>query len=218
MLSQEIITNGLVLWNYHCRIDRLELAPQCERIILGLGSYDLNVADYCAELYLQGYAQKLMFSGKAGNWTQGRWNKTEAEIFAERANAQAIPLGEIILEKSATNLGENIRYSRTIIEQISPSVSEVILVTKPNTTRRAYATFMVNWPQMPVRVLAPKRAFNDLLVGHSQEDLIHELVGDTQRVIDYPQRGFQIPQEIPADVRQAFGFLYQAGFSQHCQK
>lgn len=218
MLSQEIITNGLVLWNYHCRIDRLELAPQCERIILGLGSYDLNVADYCAELYLQGYAQKLMFIGKSGNWTQGRWNKTEAEIFAERANAQAIPLGEIILEKSATNLGENIRYSRTIIEQISPSVSEVILVTKPNTTRRAYATFMVNWPQMPVRVLAPKRAFNDLLVGHSQEDLIHELVGDTQRIIDYPQRGFQIPQEIPADVRQAFGFLYQAGFSQHCQK
>ena len=218
MLSQEIITNGLVLWNYHCRIDRLELAPQCERIILGLGSYDLNVADYCAELYLQGYAQKLMFSGKAGNWTQGRWNKTEAEIFAERANAQAIPLGEIILEKSATNLGENIRYSRTIIEQISPSVSEVILVTKPNTTRRAYATFMVNWPQMPVRVLAPKRAFNDLLVGHSQEDLIHELVGDTQRVIDYPQRGFQIPQELPADVLQAFEFLYQAGFSQHCQK
>ena len=180
--------------------------------------YDLGVADYCAELYLQGYAQKLMFSGKSGNWTQGRWNKTEAEIFAERANAQAIPLGEIILEKSATNLGENIRYSRTIIEQISPSVSEVILVTKPNTTRRAYATFMVNWPQMPVRVLAPKRAFNDLLVGHSQEDLIHELVGDTQRIIDYPQRGFQIPQEIPAHMLQAFEFLSQAGFSQHCQK
>ena len=218
MLSQEIITNGLVLWNYHCRIDRFELAPQCERVILGLGSYDLGVADYCAELYLQGYAQKLMFSGKAGNWTQGRWNKTEAEIFAERANAQAIPLVEIILEKSATNLGENIRYSRTIIEQISPSVSEVILVTKPNTTRRAYATFMANWTQIPVRVLAPKRAFNDLLVGHSQEDLIHELVGDTQRVIDYPQRGFQIPQEIPAHVLQAFEFLYQAGFSQHCQK
>ena len=28
MLSQEILRNGLILWNYHCRIDRLELAPQ----------------------------------------------------------------------------------------------------------------------------------------------------------------------------------------------
>ncbi|MBX9866284.1 MAG: YdcF family protein [Burkholderiales bacterium] len=218
MLSQEILTNGLILWNYHCRIDRLELAPQRERIILGLGSYDLNVADYCAALYLQGYAQKLMFSGKSGNWTQGRWDKTEAEIFAERANVLAVPLSEIILEKAATNLGENIRYSRAIIEQILPSLSEVILVAKPNTTRRAYATFMANWPQIPVRVLAPKREFDDSLVGHSQEDLIHELVGDTQRIIDYPQRGFQIPQDIPENVLQAFEFLYQAGFVQHCQK
>ena len=64
MLSQAVIENALVLWNYHCRIDSLAVASDVERVIIGLGSYDLAVAEHCADLYLQGYANKIIFSVK----------------------------------------------------------------------------------------------------------------------------------------------------------
>lgn len=217
MLSSAVIENALVLWNYHCRIDSFAVASDVERVIIGLGSYDLAVAEHCADLYLQGYANKIIFSGKDGNWTTGRWQKTEAEVFADHAMAKLVPVQDVFLEKSATNLGENILYSRAIIENLLPSVDEVILVTKPNTTRRAYATFVANWPQMRVMVSAPVREFTEVVAGHSLEDLVHELVGDVQRIIDYPQKGFQISQDIPALVLESYDYLYALGYRQHCQ-
>lgn len=217
MLSQAVIENALVLWNYHCRIDSLAVASDVERVIIGLGSYDLAVAEHCADLYLQGYANKIIFSGKDGNWTTGRWQKTEAEIFADQAIAKLVPVQDILLEKSATNLGENILYSRAIVAELLPSVGEVILITKPNTTRRAYATFMANWPQMRVMVSAPVREFAEVVAGYSLEDLVHELVGDVQRILNYPQKGFQISQEVPDAVLQAFESLYALGYRHHCQ-
>lgn len=217
MLSQAVIENALVLWNYHCRIDSLAVASDVERVIIGLGSYDLAVAEHCADLYLQGYANKIIFSGKDGNWTTGRWQKTEAEIFADQAIAKLVPVHDILLEKFATNLGENILYSRAIVAELLPSVGEVILVTKPNTTRRAYATFMANWPQMRVMVSAPVREFAEVVAGYSLEDLVHELVGDVQRILNYPQKGFQISQEVPDSVLQAFEYLYALGYRHHCQ-
>lgn len=217
MLSQDVIENALVLWNYHCRIDQFSLDCKVERVIVGLGSYDLAVADHCADLYLQGYANKIIFSGKDGNWTSGRWQKTEAEIFADQAIAKLVSAQDILLEKFATNLGENILYSRAIIEDLLPNVGEVILVTKPNTTRRAYATFMANWSQMRVVLSAPSRKFSEVAVGYSLEDLVHELVGDVQRIINYPAKGFQIPQDVPPIVMQSFECLYSLGYRQHCQ-
>lgn len=217
MLSQAVIENALVLWNYHCRIDSLAVASDVERVIIGLGSYDLAVAEHCADLYLQGYANKIIFSGKDGNWTTGRWQKTEAEIFADQAIAQLVPVQDILLEKSATNLGENILYSRAIVAELLPSVGEVILITKPNTTRRAYATFMANWPQMRVMVSAPVREFAEVVAGYSLEGLVHELVGDVQRIITYPAKGFQIQQDTPLEVIKSFEYLYRLGYRQHCQ-
>ena len=38
------------------------------------------------------------------------------------------------------------------------------------------------------------------------------LVGDLQRVIEYPARGFAIAQDVPADVTGAFQRLITAGY------
>jgi hypothetical protein len=38
------------------------------------------------------------------------------------------------------------------------------------------------------------------------------LVGDLQRVIEYPGRGFAIEQDVPDDVRAASSSLIDAGF------
>jgi hypothetical protein len=39
------------------------------------------------------------------------------------------------------------------------------------------------------------------------------LVGDTQRIEVYAERGFAIPQDLPEDVRAAFQRLVAAGFT-----
>ena len=43
--------------------------------------------------------------------------------------------------------------------------------------------------------------------------VIDMLVGDTQRIEVYAERGFAIPQPLPDDVRAAFERLVAAGFT-----
>lgn len=38
------------------------------------------------------------------------------------------------------------------------------------------------------------------------------LVGDFQRIIEYPARGFAIAQDVPADVTDAYQRLIAAGY------
>ena len=39
------------------------------------------------------------------------------------------------------------------------------------------------------------------------------LVGDLQRVIEYPKQGFAIAQDVPDEVLQAYGRLIGAGYT-----
>lgn len=204
-----------ILWDYLCQINTLE--RNNNTIIIGLGSYDLRVAHYCADLHLQGYGQKILFTGKSGNWTHERWTATEAEIFAEEAKNAGVLEANILLEQEATNIGENIRYSRKLIEKLDIQPEQIILVTKPNTTRRAYATFMMQWTDMAVALAAPNIQFNMLVEGQKIEDLINEMVGDIERIILYPAKGFQIMQEVYPHVLEAYERLRTAGYIKHCQ-
>ena len=86
--------------------------------------------------------------------------------------------------------------------------------------RRTFATFSQVWPGKSVRVTSPQISMDDYLSRYSHEslspdDVISIMVGDLQRIREYPKRGFQIPQEIPDDVWQAYGELVKAGFDRH---
>ena len=47
------------------------------------------------------------------------------------------------------------------------------------------------------------------------ENLIHEMVGDVQRMTIYPGLGFQIAQDIPQDVASAYEQLVRLGYDRH---
>ena len=87
--------------------------------------------------------------------------------------------------------------------------------------RRTFATFSKVWPGKSVRVTSPQISMDDYLSGILTnsclpDDVISIMVGDLQRIREYPTRGFQIPQEIPDDVWEAYGELVNAGFDRHC--
>lgn len=153
-VSVEVLAAARMLWDYHCIYDELQTAD----VIIGLGSYDTRVADHAAELYMQGVATWLMFTGHSGNWTKGLYKSSEAEAFAEIAIAAGVPESAIIIEPKATNIGENILFSRA---KMVPGVISPIFVTKPQTQRRVRATVDRQWPEAKAFVTAPPTAFAD---------------------------------------------------------
>ena len=86
--------------------------------------------------------------------------------------------------------------------------------------RRSFATFRKAWPEKQVRVTSPRISLDDYLreCSHdalSPDDVIGIMVGDLQRIRLYPEKGFQIPQEIPDDVWRAYEELVEAGYDKY---
>ena len=50
------------------------------------------------------------------------------------------------------------------------------------------------------------------------ERVINIMVGDLQRIKMYPEKGFQIYQQIPSEVWNAYETLLRLGFDKHLMK
>lgn len=204
-----------ILWDYN----NLEMTLKPADAILILGSNDLRVAKRGAELFLQGFAPRLICSGNVGRLTEGMWNKSEAEIFADEAMRLGVPKNKIIIENKSTNTGENILFTKKLLETLKINIRKVIVVQKPFMLRRAFTTFKKIWPEIEITVNGPIMNYCDYPNQNiSKELLINLMVGDTQRIIEYPKMGFQIPQEVPDNVWTAFRELVQRGYTKHLIK
>jgi uncharacterized SAM-binding protein YcdF (DUF218 family) len=215
-MRQEIREPALKLWQYHRMNQRLERADA----ILVLCSYDTSVAERGAQLFLEGWAPLLIFSGGLGAITRNLWSEPEAELFARVARGMGVPDERILIETRSTNTGENVRFTRRLLEERGLDPESFILVQKPYMERRAYATFKRYWPEKRAVVTSPQFSFEEYLKNHSngaltEDEVVCIMVGDLQRIRLYPERGFQIPQEIPDEVRAAYEELVAAGYDKH---
>lgn len=202
-----------VLWDYH-RLHH-DLIPS--DAILVLCSHDLRVAERGARLCLEGLAPLLIFSGGLGSITRALMTSPEADQFAAIARQMGVPADRILIENKSTNTGENVQFTRALLDARGVSIQSFIVVQKPYMERRSYATFRKVWPEPEVRVTSPQVSMEEYLRGYSHEslsahDVISIMVGDLQRIRVYAERGFQIPQEIPDDVWAACEELVRAGY------
>ena len=189
-------------------------------IILVLCSHDTTVAERGAQLFLDGWAPLLAFTGGLGAITRRLWSDPEADRFARIAIEMGVPEDRILIENRSTNTGENVAFTRDLLRSRGLDPASFLLVQKPYMERRTFATFSQVWPGKSIRVTSPQISMDDYLSRYSHESLsadavISIMVGDLQRIREYPKRGFQIPQEIPDDVWQAYGELVKAGFDRH---
>jgi uncharacterized SAM-binding protein YcdF (DUF218 family) len=137
----------------------------------------------------------------------------EADLFAQRAIWSGVPKEQIFVENKSTNTGQNIEFTRNLLDEKGVRVNQVIVVQKPYMERRAYATFRKVWPEPEVIVTSPQIPFGEYKSEEvSREETIHIMVGDTQRIKLYAGRGFQIPQEMPEEVWEAFEALVKRGY------
>jgi len=211
-MDSEVDRLAQKIWDYHHLNHRLEKADA----ILVLGSHDTRVAEHGARLFLEGWAPLVIFSGGLGNLTRGLWDKPEAVRFEAVAISLGVPAEKILIEECSTNTGENIEFTRQLLAKRHLDLQRFILVQKPYMERRAYATFKKVWPEKQVLVTSPQITWADYPHAEiSRSEVISIMVGDLQRIRLYPEKGFQIPQEIPADVWDAYLRLTELGYSQH---
>jgi uncharacterized SAM-binding protein YcdF (DUF218 family) len=201
------------LWNYHQLSHRLTHADA----ILVLCSHDKRVAERGAQLYLEGWAPLMIFSGGLGTITRHLWHEPEADQFARVAAGMGVPRDRILIENRSTNTGENVLFTRQLLDANAIEIGRFIVVQKPYMERRSYATFRKLWPEKELVVTSPRVTLDEYLDAYSNEalstdDVIGIMVGDLQRIWVYAERGFQIPQEVPADVREAYDKLVTAGY------
>jgi len=204
-----------VIWEYHHLNHKLEKAD----CIFVLGSHDTRVAEYSTDLFLKGYAPYIIFSGGLGRLTEGTFSKPEADTFAEIAIEKGVPTEKILIENKSTNTGENIEFTKRLLDERGLNFESFILVQKPYMERRAYATFKKRWPEKRFIVTSPQISFDDYPNEEiSKDDVINIMVGDLQRIKIYPEKGFQIFQEIPPDVWSAYEKLVELGYDKQLVK
>jgi len=216
LLNDRVRTLAERIWQYHQLHHELSAADA----ILVLCSYDKAVAGRGAELFLEGWAPLLIFSGGLGSITRRLWKEPEADQFAAIAIGMGVPPEKILIENRSTNTGENVLFTRRLLaaKQIDPA--KFILVQKPYMERRSYATFKKLWPGKDALVTSPRGSFEQYLSQCSNEalsvdEVISIMVGDLQRIRLYPGKGFQIEQPIPDEVWEAFEALVAAGYDSH---
>ena len=211
-MKPEALAAAQTLWDYHQLHHRLEKSD----CLLVLGSNDPRVAERGADLFIEGWAPILVISGHEGALTRGLYGKSEAEYFADIAIQRGVPRERILIENRARNTGENVLFSKALLHEKGMDPERFILVQKPYMERRTYATFQKLWPGKHALVTSPQIS----LAGYPTADLpmdyvIQIMVGDFQRIMIYPAKGFQIEQPVTPEALAAYQTLVRLGYDQH---
>ena len=139
--------------------------------------------------------------------------------FAKIALSAGVQEKQIMIEDRSTNTGENILYSRSLLEEQGIFIKSAILVHKPYMERRALATVQRYWPELQAVISSPKINFEDYATHDIPlDEIIQIMVGDFQRILIYPEKGFQMKQEVTPEATQAFELLRENGFSKYLIK
>ena len=198
------------LWNYHDM--HHELHPS--DVGVGLGSHDLGVAVIAVRLFNQGMFPRIVFTGANAPTTVERFPRGEAVHYGEYATENGVPADSVFIEPVAKNTSQNITLTRELLMANGIQAQSLILMSRPYQQRRAYATCKKVWPEADVLCPSLPMPLDAYVasIGDARK-VIDMLVGDTQRIDEYAKMGFAIPQDVPAEVREAFDRLVAAGYT-----
>ena len=212
-LNASTMKNLQILWDYM----HLHMPPEHADCIVGFGNYNDQIAVRAAQLYHQGYAPRILFTGGLGRNTLGLLPVPEAEKFAAVAIAAGVPREAILIESASANTKENILFTRALLEAHSLPAGKILGVHQPFMERRIYAALKVYWPEVEAVITSPQVTIPEYLAhaqrqGVTEKAAVDVIVGDFQRIDAYAKLGYQIPQEIPERAWAAFDALVRQGY------
>jgi len=208
-----------IIWDYLC----LNQKPEKADLIVGFGNFNTDIARRAAELYHQGYAPKILFTGGLGRNTEGMLPEPEAHRFAKVAMDCGVPAEDIILEDKSRNTKENIDFTRALLEEMGIAHGHILGVHQPFMERRITAAMGVYWPELHFSVTSPQVTIPEYLKrareqGVTENASVSVIVGDFQRIELYARLGYQLPQYIPEEAWKAYHELVSMGFDKQLAK
>ena len=203
------------IWSYL----RIGTNPGPAECMIVLGSRDDRVASYAAGLAHTYNYDAIVISGGIAHQNDllvTEWSETtEAEHFYEVMRTSGLT-HKVLLEVQATDTGGNAYLSYTLLKAQGILPLSILVVTKPYMERRALATFEKQWPEhgVSIQVSSPPSTF-DTYCNDAQPigDVINIMVGDLERIIYYPELGYQTKQDVSSEVLQALSVLKSAGYT-----
>lgn len=214
-ITKEDLKFANSIWNFRS----IQETIQKSDLIFVLCSHDLRVAKYAVDLFKKGFANHILFSGGLNFFTKHIFPKSEAESFAEFAFSENIQNEAIIIENKSTNTGENILFSKHLLDSLNLKMKSIIAIQKPSMTLRIKLALDKQWNEGNFYISSPNYSLFD--ASHSHINLfmiINEIVGDLQRIIEYPKFGFQSETIIPDHINNAYNSLIETGYNLHLIK
>ncbi|GAB2553083.1 YdcF family protein [Kribbella endophytica] len=144
--TEDHLKDAQLIWDYHQMHQPLRQVD----VGIGLGSHDLGVATFSADVYHRGFFPSLVFTGGTSRTTAAQVPRGEAVHYRERAIELGVPDSAVVVEPRATNIGQNIAFAREILTDVGRPVGSVLLISKPYMERRAFATCQKVWPEVEV--------------------------------------------------------------------
>lgn len=207
------------VWNY---LKLNQPLPTYVDVMIILGNRDERTVDAAFHTLTQVDVGDIVITGGAVPpknelsvpvWPEG----SEAAHFATILKDKGLRR-ELILESKAQNTGDNAIFSEKILKERHIDAKSILIVTKPYMERRALQTFRKQWgsKQTSFYVASIGGSFDEYLNNEQTADIVTNImVGDLQRIIDYPAKGFMESSEVPDEVLAALDILKRAGFTKH---
>jgi len=215
MINNEIVQALKIIWDYMVLDQKIEKSD----LIIGCGCKSLEIPRKCSELLKLNYANKILFAGGYGRITSKEFKKPEAEIYREIALKEGINEDQIYIENKSTNTGDNFRFSLKIIKENNIEAKKIIIVHNKMSERRTYSTAKAIIKDCELYITSTNVVFDEFInkiklrTEKDVNDIISSILADVQRIIIYPQFGWQIENEVPDEVIKAYYLLKNRGFN-----
>lgn len=185
------------VWDFLCCSEE----PKPSDTIIVFGGNELLIPRKAARLYIQQLSSTIVSSGSAGPLTRDRFDRSEAEVFAEELIRLGVPRKVILLETRATNTGQNVTYSMELLAEQSGTIGSALLVMKPFLARRCMATFRKQFPSVRTTPCPPEGSplvFLDRPLG----EFALRLTQEVDRLTAYSEQGFIDDEPIPTNIAE----------------
>ena len=171
----EFITNFIFVEN--------DITP-CDAILVPGGSHP-QLAQKAAEIYNQGMAKYILFSGRV-NPNIPEYS-SEAEWLKSVAIESGVPAENILCENEAAHTFENAEFSLSMLKKMNACTDKIILVCKAYHSRRALLTYQYIFPKGTKFFIAfteDKRGLNKEN-WHTKDEYISKVMGEVEKIGKY---------------------------------
>lgn len=187
--------------------------------IIGFGVFDLRLPVFCGELFQQGVAPRIIFTGGIGAGS-GRLSAPEADAWhaALRQAYPAIPDSAVILENRSTHTAENIAFTAALLARDFPDLAlgrglrRLVLVASPSRLRRVRLTLTRHYPDLTLIGRLPPVSLESEWAAYGLQgiDYLAHLAGELDRIVDYPAKGWITAEPLPPEIAAAHTVLRAA--------